>query len=240
MTVRPTRPAARIRRVTRSTSATTAASTSSGVFGVRPSACCDPIECRRRPTCTGRGSRLWASAWRCRPDALPNMATSAPSPSADTSPTLVIPRLRSFSAVTGPTPQSRSTGSGCRNASSRSGGTTSRPSGFPTPLATLARHFVLATPTVIGRPTRSRTSRRRRPAIAGAGPDRRRSPPTSRNASSTDSPSTSGVVRSNTSKTASLASVYADMWGSTTIACGQRARAWAPPMAVRTPNAFAS
>ena len=53
-------------------------------------------------------------------------------------------------------------------------------------------------------------------------------------------PSTRGVVRSNTSKTASLAFEYADMWGSTTTACGHSARAWAPPMAVRTPNAFAS
>ena len=47
-----------------------------------------------------------------------------------------------------------------RNASSRSGCTTSRPSGLATPLATFARNFVLATPTVIGKPTRSRTSRR--------------------------------------------------------------------------------
>ena len=37
--------------------------------------------------------------------------------------------------------------------SSSSGGTTSRPSGFATPLATFARNFVRATPTVIGRPT---------------------------------------------------------------------------------------
>ncbi len=36
----------------------------------------------------------------------------------------------SLAAVTSPTPQSRSTGSGCRNASSPSTGTTSRPSGF--------------------------------------------------------------------------------------------------------------
>ena len=63
-----------------------------------------------------------------------------------------MPSAWSFSAVTGPTPHSRSTGSACRNASSRSGGTTSRPSGFATPLATLARNFVRAMPTVIGSP----------------------------------------------------------------------------------------
>ena len=37
-----------------------------------------------------------------------------------------------------------------------------------------------------------------------------------------------------------LAFVYADMRGSTTTACGHSARAWPPPMAVWTPNAFAS
>ncbi len=75
-----------------------------------------------------------------------------------------------------------------------------------TPLATLASNFVLATPTVIGRPTRSRTTRRRRTAISTGGPETRRSPPTSRNASSIDSPSTSGVVSSKIWNTLLLAS----------------------------------
>ena len=57
-----------------------------------------------------------------------------------------------------PTPQSRSTGSGCRNASSAPGGTTRRPFGLATALATLARNLVRATPTVMGRPTRRSTS----------------------------------------------------------------------------------
>ena len=98
---------------------------------------------------------MWARAWRCRPAPRPSMETSVASASCATSPTVVIPRPRSLSAVTGPTPQSRSTGSAWRKTSSRSGGTTSRPSGLATPLATLARNFVLATPTVMGRPTRS-------------------------------------------------------------------------------------
>ena len=63
-----------------------------------------------------------------------------------------MPSRCSFSAVTAPTPQSRSTGSGSRNASSRSGSTTSSPSGLLTALATLARNFVRATPTEIARP----------------------------------------------------------------------------------------
>ena len=75
-----------------------------------------------------------------------------------------------------------------------------------TPLATLARNFVLATPTVIGRPTCSRTSRRRRAAISGGEPEIRSMPRTSRKASSIESPSTTGVVSSNTRYTALLAS----------------------------------
>ena len=167
-------------------------------FGERPMARCDPIERRRRPTCTGRGSRLWARAWMCRPDARPSIDTSAASGRLATSPTVVIPRSWSFRAVTAPTPHSRSTGSGWRNVSSASGGTTSRPSGLATALATLARNLVRATPTVIGSPTRSRTSRRSATAISVGVPETLRRPPTSRNASSIDSPSTSGVVSSNT------------------------------------------
>ena len=62
-----------------------------------------------------------------------------------------------------------------------------------------------ATPTVIGRPTCSRTSSRSCAAMSAGGPAMRHSPATSRNASSMDSPSTIGVVCRNTSKTALLA-----------------------------------
>ncbi len=95
-------------------------------------------------------------------------------------------------------------------------------------------------PTVIGRPTRSRTSRRRRAAISAGVPAIRPIPRTSRNASSIESPSTSGVASSKTRYTALLASLYADMRGGTTMAWGQRRRARRPPIAVRTPYAFAS
>ncbi|MFN8019135.1 MAG: hypothetical protein U0P45_13575 [Acidimicrobiales bacterium] len=81
------------------------------------------------------------------------------------------------------------------------------PSGLPTALATLARNLVVAMPTVMARPTSSRTVRRRSAAIWAGGPTSRRSPPTSRNASSIEIPSTIGVVRWNTSNTARLASV---------------------------------
>ena len=65
-------------------------------------------------------------------------------------------------------------------------------------------------------------------------------PRTSRNASSIDSPSTTGVAFSKTRKSALLASEYADMRGDTTTASGHRRRACLPPIAVRTPYAFAS
>ena len=120
------------------------ASSSAADLGARPSARCEPIERRRRRGCTGRGSRLCASAWRWRPDAAAEHRHERrlvePGDLADRGDAAA----RSFPAVTAPTPQSRSTGSGCRNASSPSGGTTSRPSGLATPLATLARNFVRA------------------------------------------------------------------------------------------------
>ena len=86
-----------------------------------------------------------------------------PPPSAATSATVVIPRPCSLRGGDRPDAPQRSTGSGCRNSSSPSGGTSSRPSGFATSLATLARNFVRATPTVIGSPTCSQ-HRRAQPA----------------------------------------------------------------------------
>ncbi len=97
-----------------------------------------------------------------------------------------------------------------------------------------------ATPTVIGRPTRRRTSRRSRTAISTGRPTLRVIPATSRNASSIEIPSTTGARSSKTRNTALLASVYADIRGRTTTRRGQSRRAAAPPIAVRTPNAFAS
>jgi signal transduction histidine kinase len=117
---------------------------------------------------------------------------SSGSPRAATSPTVSSARARSLDAVAGPTPHSRSTGSGCRNSASHSGGTTNSPSGFAERLAILASTFVRATPTLSGSPTCSRTSRRRRaassaPVVAA--------PVASRNASSIDAGSTIGTWR---------------------------------------------
>lgn len=68
----------------------------------------------------------------------------------------------------------------------------------------------------------------------------RSSPPTSRNASSMEMPSTSGVVSRKISNTARLACAYADMRGGTTIACGHSRSACPAFIGVRTPSALAS
>ena len=125
-----------------------------GDLGERPSARCAPIERRRRPTCDAPRvavvrERVQVAA-RGAPEQQHERGLGQRARPGRPS---RCPRAWSLRAVTGPTPQSRSTGSGCRNASSPSGGTTSRPSGLATPLATLARNFVRATPTVIGSPT---------------------------------------------------------------------------------------
>ena len=74
-----------------------------------------------------------------------------------------------------------------------------------TPLATLARNFVRAIPTVIGNPTSEATRARSSQAISRGEPAILRSPPTSRNASSIERPSTSGVVSRKIANTALLA-----------------------------------
>src|SRR3954447_14404429 len=147
-------------------------------------------------------------------------------------PTVVSDRSRSFLAVTAPTPHSRSTGSACRNASSSPTGTTSSPSGLATPLATFARNFVRARPTVTAIPTRSRTCVRSFAAMSLGLPEIRLRPPTSRNASSIERPSTNGVVSRKTSNMASLAWLYASIRGRTTTASGQSLRAWVSPIGV--------
>ena len=88
----------------------------------RPRACWAPIDRRRFRRSTRRGSRMCASACRCRAEALPSRSVNARTDTSATSRTVCSPASWSFCAVTSPTPHSRSTGSGCRNSSSRSAG----------------------------------------------------------------------------------------------------------------------
>ncbi len=206
-TVRQVRSPSRRRRARRSTIWVRIRSSSSADRGPVPSARCEPIDPRRRVVSTGRGSRNRARACRCPPVAEPSSLSAVAASRSASCPTVWMPSRCSFSAVTAPTPQSRSTGSGCRNCSSRSGSTTSRPSGLLTALATLARNFVRATPTEIASPTSTRTRSRSAAATTSGVPARRRRPPTSRKASSIDRPSTRGVVSRKIANTSLLAAL---------------------------------
>ncbi len=112
-----------------------------------------------------------------------------------------MPSARSLPAVTGPTPQSASTGSFCRNGSIRSGAITVRPSGFFQPEAILARNLFGATPAEAVRRVSSRMrSFRRRATVTPSGSPHAFSV-TSRYASSSESGSTSGVTLRKIAKT---------------------------------------
>ena len=151
-TVRPTRSAARIRRVTRSTRPTRPRRGRGGC-GDRPSARWAPIE--RRRAAAGRGADRGCGPARAGGGPTPRRAapTSVASSSRATWPTVVTPCACSLRAVPCRRPTAARPAAGAGTPARRSGGTTSSPSGFATPLATLARNFVRATPTVIGSPT---------------------------------------------------------------------------------------
>ena len=102
----------------------------------------------------GRRCR-WPAAAASRPGCRPSRAAAAGRPSR-TSTSRSMPRARSFFAVTGPTPHSASTGSCCRNGSTRSGLITVSPSGFFQPDAIFARNLFGATPADAVRPVSSR------------------------------------------------------------------------------------
>ena len=89
------------------------------------------------------------------------------------------------------------TASGCRNSSTSAPGTTRMPSGLLVVEASLATNLVVATPTEQVRPYCSRMSARISWPMAAGRPSRRMAPLTSRNASSRDSGSTSGVTSRN-------------------------------------------
>ncbi|GAB3891909.1 hypothetical protein GCM10027612_38560 [Microbispora bryophytorum subsp. camponoti] len=137
-------------------------------------------------------------------------------------------------------PHRAATGSGCRNSTTRSAGTTSRPSGLHSREASLATNFVLATPTEQVMPCRSATWARIIRAMAAGLPSLRRAPPTSRNASSEAIGSTSGVTALKISMTPRDTSAYMAWRGGMTVACGQMRRARVIGIAEWTPNLRAS
>ncbi len=104
-----------------------------------------------------------------------------------------MPTRRSASSVTRPTPHSRETGRGARNAATPPGGTSTRPSGLPRSVAIFAASFTSAIPAETASPQLARTSALIARAMSAPAPWSARLAVTSRNASSRDSGSTSGV-----------------------------------------------
>ena len=241
-TVRQTRSAARIRRARRSTSAIRKLSSSAAVRGRRPSARCAPIERRRRPVCTRRGSRLWASACRWRPAARPSISTRASPRSARRAgrPSRC-PRSCSFlRRHLADAPQPLRPAAGAGTPSSPPGSTTSSPSGLATALATLARNFVRATPTEIGSPASSRTrGAARRDLRRRAGDPLHPADVEERLVDRQSLDQRGGVIEDREDRACSPPNRRPSAAGTTT-ACGHSLRARCPPIAVRTPHARAS
>lgn len=114
------------------------------------------------------------------------------------------------------------------------------PSGLASPEASLATNFVGATPTEQVMPCSSAIVSRMRDPIRAGLPSRRIAPETSRNASSSESGSTVGVIEAKVAMTASEIREYRSWSGEMTLAWGQRRRARDIGMADVTPNRRAS
>lgn len=113
--------------------------------------------------------------------------------------------------------------------------TTSIPSGLAMVDAIFATCLVAATPTLHVMPTSARTRSRIWAAIRAGLPQSRRTPCTSRNASSTDSGSTSGVNDSKIAITCRDTSWYRWKCGGTIRAVGHSRTACDTGIAERTP-----
>ena len=142
---------------------------------------------------TGRSSIPSASR-RSQSVRLPTARWSTRGSAVRTSTSWTTPAARSRFAVTGPTPQSASTGSFRRKASTRSVGMTVRPSGLSQSEAIFARNLLGAAPADTVSPTSSRIHcfRRRATVVASGSPQAFRV--TSRYASSSERGSTRGVT----------------------------------------------
>ena len=106
--------------------------------------------------------------------------------------------------------------------------------------AILATNLRGATPTEQVMPCCSRTWARMSSAIRAGEPSLRSAPDTSRNASSSDSGSTSGVTARKTAMTSLDTSPYSPCRGGMKTACGHCRLACPTGIAERTPNARAS
>ena len=130
---------------------------------------------------------------------------------------VMMPTDSSRRPVTGPTPHRAPTGSGCRNPSSWSGSTTTTPAPSETPdrvavglaafEASLAISLLRPTPTEQSKRSSAATRRRISTAMVGPSPNSCCDPVTSRKASSSEIPSTSGVTERKMACNRSLSSM---------------------------------
>ena len=240
VTVRPVRPFRRSRRATWSARCETfARATRRSVTSSRKVLSWETCFARRSGE-TPRPSIACASRCRWAP-CRPNRDRSTSSGSRRTSPTVRTPSVRSFASAFVPTPQSRPTGSGSRNATSPPAGTTTNPRGFSRSLATFATNFTAETPTLHGRPSSSRTASRMAAPIVAASPNSRREPVTSRNASSkTQRLHQRRVTIEDRPDSAATRSRSAENRLRTTTASGHRRRTHAAGIAECTPKLRAS
>ena len=142
--------------------------------------------------------------------------------------------------VTFPTPHIFFMRSGSKNSLTLSGGTTVNPSGLSMSDAIFAINLDGATPAETVRPISLKTVAFTSFAISTAPPRRRLEPVTSRNASSMESGSTSGVKRPKISKMLFEISLYRCILPGKNIPFGQRRIAVAMGCAECTPNLRAS
>ncbi len=144
------------------------------------------------------------------------------------------------SAVTRPTPQRRPTGSGARKSASVPAATTTSPSGLRRSDATFATNLLAATPT--DAVSRSDAAMRALIARATAGPSpwSPSVPVTSRNASSMETGSSSGVKSARIAMTSRETPAYLSMSTGTKAPSGQSRAARPMGMAEWTPNRRAS
>ena len=142
--------------------------------------------------------------------------------------------------VTRPAPHRRDTGRGARKSASPPGATTTRPSGFSRSDATLAMNLFEATPTEAARPIAVRIRDLMRRACSSPSPNRARVFVTSRNASSMESGSRSGVNSARMAMISRETRAYFSMSTGRNTPSGQSRRARATGIADPTPNFRAS
>ncbi len=145
-----------------------------------------------------------ARKWPVR---LPSTSLSTAGSALRSCPIVKIPSFRIFGNVCLPIPQILLTGIGSRNERTPVRDTCTKPLGLPASDASFARYLLCAIPTEACSPVRFSIFARKFAPIVSILPSSARLADTSRNASSSDKPSTSGVASRNILKTSAETSL---------------------------------